>query len=130
MTLEEHICYWVESSEYDLKAAENMLQSGYFVWCLFIGHLALEKLLKAIFVLTSNNKVPPKIHNLIKLAELSNINMTKEQNDILDDINVFHIEGRYAKYKTELYKLANKEFTEENFHKILEQFSWLKSLII
>jgi len=28
MTLEEHINYWLESAEYDLKAAESMYQTG------------------------------------------------------------------------------------------------------
>jgi len=129
MIKEEHIKYWVDSSEYDLQASNNMLQSGYYVWCLFIGHLALEKILKSIFVQISDNKVPPKIHNLTKLAELSNLQLSKEQTGILDDVNIFHIEGRYAKYKTELYKLATKEFTNENFQKIKEQYLWLKSQI-
>jgi len=31
MTLEEHINYWLESAEYDLKATESMYQTGYFV---------------------------------------------------------------------------------------------------
>ena len=112
-----------------MKAAESMYQTGYFVWCLFIGLLVLEKALKAIYVQFSNNKVPPKIHNLVKLASLSNIELNAEQIDIFEDINDFHIEGRYSEFKNELYKTATKEYTKNNLDKIKEQYQWLKSLI-
>ncbi len=77
----------------------------------------------------SNNKVPPKIHNLVKLASLSNIELNSEQIDIYEDINDFYIEGRYAEFKNELYKTATKDYTINNLDKIKEQYKWLKSLI-
>jgi HEPN domain-containing protein len=129
MTKKEHIDYWLESAEYDLQASESIFQSGYYVWTLFIGHLVLEKAIKAIYVQNSDNKVPPKIHNLIKLANLSNIFLNDNQTEIFDDINTFHIEGRYSEFKNELYKLCTKEFTFNNLNNIREQFKWLKSLI-
>lgn len=129
MTEKEHIEYWLESAEYDLEASESMFTTGYYVWSLFIGHLVLEKTLKALFVKHSGNKVPPKIHNLIKLAQLSGIELSENQIDIFEDINSFHIEGRYAEFKNELYKLCTKQFTTDQLNNIKEQFQWLKSLI-
>lgn len=41
--------YWVESSEDDYKAMNNSYASKDYVWSLFIGHLAIEKLLKAVY---------------------------------------------------------------------------------
>jgi HEPN domain-containing protein len=129
MNIQEHINYWLESAEYDLNAAESMYQTGYFVWCLFIGHLVLEKTLKAIYVQSSNNKVPPKIHNLLKLSTLSNLDLSAEQIDVFEDVNDFHIEGRYSEFKNELYKVATKQYTYENFGRIKAQYKWLKSQI-
>ncbi|MGA2297180.1 MAG: HEPN domain-containing protein [FCB group bacterium] len=112
-----------------MKAAESMFQTGYFVWSLFIGHLVLEKALKAIYVKTFDNKIPPKIHNLNKLASICNMNLDKEQIKFLDDVNNFHIEGRYSEFKNELYKRASKLYTSENLEKIKEQYRWFRSLI-
>ena len=50
MTTKEHIAYWCESAQHDLEAAESMFESARYDWCLFVGHLALEKMIKAIFV--------------------------------------------------------------------------------
>ncbi len=48
MTNSEHINYWIDSAEYDLDSAFEIFEVGRYSWSLFIGHLALEKVLKAI----------------------------------------------------------------------------------
>lgn len=130
MTQNEHIGYWLESAEYVIKAAESMFSSGYYVWSLFIGHLVIEKTLKALYVQNTSNEIPPKIHNLLKLANVSGIELSSEQVDIYEDLNSFHIEGRYSEFKNELYKLCTKQFTSIQLNNIKNQFIWLKSRII
>jgi HEPN domain-containing protein len=112
MDTSEHIKYWVESAEYDLDSAFDIFKLGRFSWSLFIGHLALEKLLKALFVKSNANKVPPKIHNLRKLALLSNLELSEKQTLFFDKINVFQIEARYA---------------ETNLNEIKDLFLWIMS---
>jgi len=129
MTLEEHINYWIESADDDIESATSNFNSKRYNWCLFIGHLVLEKALKALYVQNSNNLIPPKTHNLLKLAELSNIELNREQAKFFSDVNRFQIEARYSEFKTELYKLATEEFTFNNFNQIKEQYKWLKSLL-
>ncbi|HED08412.1 MAG TPA: HEPN domain-containing protein [Ignavibacteria bacterium] len=68
MTQEEHIKYWLDSAEHDLDTANTLFSSGKYDWCLFISHLVLEKLLKAFYVKNNHNKIPPKTHNLVRLA--------------------------------------------------------------
>ena len=91
MDLKQHIKYWIESAENDLSASKSLFRSGKYDWCLFIGHLVLEKLLKALFVLNNHNKMPPKTHNLNKLAKLSKTNLSREQipNNILKSIKEY-----------------------------------------
>lgn len=48
--MEKHVEYWLAQSDNDLLAAESMLEKGHYTWSLFIGHLVLEKILKAIYV--------------------------------------------------------------------------------
>ncbi len=99
MKISEHIDYWIDSAEYDLESAFEIFKVGRYSWSLFIGHLALEKVLKALYVKSNNNKVPPKIHNLRKLSSLSNLTLTEDQELFLDRINTFQLEARYAEAK-------------------------------
>ena len=129
MTKEEHINYWRESAEHDLESAEVIFDSKRYDWCLFVGHLALEKILKAIFVERNDNNMPPKIHNLVRLAELSKIELTDNQKFLLDKINDFNIQARYPDYKLEFYQRCNEEYTNDYLSKIKEFYIWLSSLI-
>lgn len=61
--------YWRKSSDEDFAAAQSLLEKGHFRHCLFFAHLAIEKMLKA-HVTWQTKDVPPRIHNLIRLAEL------------------------------------------------------------
>ncbi len=130
MTTEEHIAYWIDSAENDLKAANNLFDTENYSWCLFIGHLVMEKALKALYVKNNDNLIPPKIHNLSRLAELSKISPSIEIEKFLVIANKFNLEGRYPEYKNEFYKTCTKEFAEMNLIKIKEVYEWLKSLLI
>ena len=44
------IRYWLESSDDDYGTMETMFRSKRYSWTLFVGHLMIEKLLKAYFV--------------------------------------------------------------------------------
>lgn len=129
MTKDEHIKYWRESAQHDLESAEIIFNSGRYDWCLFVGHLALEKILKAIFVDRNDNTIPPKIHNLVRLAELSKIELNDDQKFLLDKINDFNIQTRYPDYNLEFYKQCNAEFTNTHLGNIKEYYSWFNSLL-
>lgn len=43
------IGYWVDSAAHDLDVAETLFKSGKYDWCLFIAHLVLEKMFKALY---------------------------------------------------------------------------------
>ena len=118
MTKEEHIKYWLGSAEHDLETSDTLFETGKYDWSLFVGHLVLEKILKAIFVKNNGNKIPPKLHNLVRLSELSFIELDENKKVILDKISDFNIEARYPEYKNEFYKTCTKEFAEENKKRI------------
>jgi HEPN domain-containing protein len=129
MTKEEHIKYWRESAKHDLESAEAIFLSGRYDWCLFVGHLALEKILKALYVERNDNNIPPKIHNIVRLADLSKITLTDQQKYSLDKINDFNLQTRYPDYKLEFYKMWNQESAKENLVKIKEFYTWFESQI-
>ena len=129
MTKEEHIKYWRESAYHDLESAEAIFASGKYDWCLFVGHLALEKILKALYVDRNDNHLPPKTHNLVRLAELSKIALSDEQKFLIDKINDFNIQTRYPDYKQEFYKRCDAEYASEHLSKIKEFYTWFSSLL-
>ena len=128
MTKKELIEYWVSSSDKDFKTMENLVKSTDYLWALFIGHLVVEKLLKAYYVKTVDDN-PPWIHQLLKLAEKTDLSLTEEQKDTLLLITTFNINVRYPDYKYEFYKKCTKKYTETNIAKIKELQLWLKEQI-
>lgn len=127
MKIDVHIKYWLNSADHDLETAESLLSAEKFDWCLFLGHLVLEKALKAFYVKDNDNRMPPKIHNLVKLAEKSTIPLDEGAKLFLDEINDFNLEVRYPEYRQEFYKSCTKQFAEEYFAKIKEYYKWIKS---
>lgn len=124
MNKSEHIKYWIDAAEVDFKAMNNLFKSKDYVWSLFLGHLVIEKLLKAIAV---NNDVEniPKIHDLNKISRKAKLEIDDKLADILDVITSFNIEARYPDYKKEFYKKCTKKFTEKYKDKITEIRLWL-----
>ena len=47
--------YWIESSDEDYEAMKVLFNNHKNTWCLFIGHLVIEKLLKALYLKKSKN---------------------------------------------------------------------------
>lgn len=129
MTKEEHVNYWLVGAAHDLDAAESLFASEKYDWCLFIGHLVLEKTLKALYVYRIEDELPPKIHNLLRLAELASIPLTEEQQEFLGQVNTFQIESRYPEYRQEFYQRCTKAYAEPYFTHIKELYVWLKSLM-
>lgn len=124
MTKDEIIKYWIDSSEVDFKAMESLFIGGHYVWALFVGHLLLEKLLKACYVKHIDNKFP-KIHHLLKIAESANLEFSEEQKNFLLEVTAFNLEARYPDYKRRFYKRATREFSEYYIGKIKEFRQWL-----
>lgn len=124
MTRNELIKHWLESAEDNFRSMQNMFASGEFVWSLFVGHLCLEKLLKACYVKSVDTSVP-RIHDLYKLADRCGLKMSEDQKDALQYVGLFNIEARYEEYKREFYQKCTKAFAEESIETIKELRTWL-----
>ena len=86
--------YWVEGAEYDMGVADAMMEAAKYPYALFMGHLALEKLLKAL-VVNSTQKHAPPTHSLTLLAGKSGLQIPDETILILAEFMEFHSEARY-----------------------------------
>ena len=126
MKIEEHIKHWIDGADHDWEAVVSLYSSEKYDWCLFVAHLVLEKLLKALFVQDNNNQFPPKTHNLVKLAKHTDLVLTDDREVLLDEINDFNLEARYPQFKSVFHKKCDKDFTDNYYQKIKEMIKWLK----
>ena len=123
--------YWLETSDRDYESMIKNYEAKQYTWALFIGHLVLEKLLKAMYARThQENPYPPKIHNLNILAEKCKIKLDDNQTKIFFTCNSFNISARYEDYKDEFYKRCTNEYTSEQIKNIKEVRTWLKKQLI
>ena len=122
------IDFWVKSSDDDFETMIAMFDSKRFAWSLFVGHLMIEKLLKALFVKT-NNEFPPFTHNLLRLAEKNGIDISEEKKLFLVSVTAFNINGRYDDYKMSFQKICTPEFTSKWIEQLKENRQWIKDLI-
>jgi len=125
---EERVQYWISTSERDYQTVEHLIQSADYSWALFIGHLVLEKLFKALYVARSGED-PPPIHDLGRLAEKCGLAIDETVLGKLDVISRFNIAVRYPDYRQEIYRICTKEYTSEVLRSINEVRAWLQKLI-
>ncbi|MAT56845.1 MAG: DNA-binding protein [Ignavibacteriae bacterium] len=127
MGTKEQIDYWIKASELDFISSTEIFNSGKnFHYSLFIAHLCIEKLLKA-FATKELEQIPPKTHNLLRLAEISNLSLNEEYLEFFEELNQFQLQTRYPDEKFNLYKKADYEFTKVRIEKLKEVYEWLKS---
>jgi len=126
--METHVEYWLAQSDNDLPVAESMLADGHYTWSLFIGHLVLEKLLKAIYV-SEHQNIAPRIHDLVKLAKSTSLNLNDEQLVFLSEVSDFNMEGRYPDEKNQFARRCDKQFATDYLRRIKEMRAWLKKQI-
>ena len=122
------INYWIESSNDDFDTMIVMFENKRYSWSMFIGHLLIEKLLKALFVKV-NETYPPLIHNLLRLAEKSNIALDDESRMFYATVTAFNINARYDDYKMTFQKTCTVEFSTLWLEKIKNQRLWIIELI-
>ena len=80
---EKLINYWIESSDQDFKTMTDLVNTRNYHWSLFVGHLVIEKLLKALYI-QKTNQFPPMIHDLRRISEKAGHTLNNEQVIVLD----------------------------------------------
>ena len=119
--------YWFESSDSDFDTMKVLFENHKNTWCLFIGHLVIEKLLKGLYAKNNpENPISPKIHNLILLSQQANLEVPNEIKEKIQVINTFNISARYDDYKKTFEEKCTNEYTTLQFKNIEEVQKWLK----
>lgn len=128
MEKKEIIEYWIKSSDNDYKTMDYLFRGKNYPWSLFVGHIVVEKLLKAYYTKNIDANTP-FIHDLLRIADKARLELSEEQKDFLDTLTSFNIKARYDDYKLKFHKMCTKEFTTTNIGKIKKFRVWIKKLL-
>ena len=126
MTTHEKVQYWLDLATTDLGAAKAMLKSKYYLHVGFMCHLTIEKALKAA-ITHFTDEIPPKIHQLVKLAVKSGIHdkMSEEYRETLRRLNPLNIEGRYPEYKEGISQTLDNNKCVQLIERTEELLCWI-----
>ncbi|MCD6219769.1 HEPN domain-containing protein [Candidatus Calescamantes bacterium] len=107
---------FIQSAEYDLETAKHMFNSGGYIYVIFMCHLCIEKISKAICAETIK-KTPPKTHNIIYLFKIGKIQLPEELFEFVAKINNASVVTRYPEDFQELLKAYPQEIAREYLSK-------------
>ncbi len=117
----KQVAYRRDGASEDWAMAQDLVTRGKTRYGLFFAHLALEKALKA-HVCRVTLQLAPKIHNLLRLAELARIKLSRDQSDLLTEMNRFNLEGRYPDANAPVPRI---EEAQRQMQRANEVFQWL-----
>ncbi|MCL2079476.1 MAG: HEPN domain-containing protein [Oscillospiraceae bacterium] len=131
MDAQEKFDYWLDIAQYDLDTAKTMLNSGRWLYVMFMCQQAVEKLVKGLYVLYIDDNVP-KTHNIRVLIEryesLLPEEITDERYNLFEDLTIHYLNGRYADYKQKLSEWLNEQTATDFFNRTKDVFAWLLTL--
>ena len=116
---------WLSQAKYDLDTARAMFKTGRYIYCVFMCHLSIEKILKAHYV-RENKSVPPKTHDLIYLCENIKISLPEDKIDFINELNDISVFTRYPGQLKKILKEYSKKRTERIYNSAKKIFLWLK----
>jgi HEPN domain-containing protein len=115
--------YWRDGALEELEVAGELLRGGRYRHALFFAHLGLEKMLKA-HVTRRTEDLPPRIHNLSRLAERIELQLSAEQRNFLNEFNAYQLEGRYPEHCPVNLDAAT---ASQDLARAMELVKWLKA---
>ncbi len=117
---------WLESAEYDLESARYMFSTGRYLYVVFLCHLTLEKMIKAL-VSEVMTKPVPRSHDLILLIRHSGITPEPRHLEFTGKLNNASIPTRYPVDIQQAIKDYPKEITQNYLKQTEEIVKWLKA---
>ena len=126
MDVPQQVEYWLGGSQEDIEAAVVLIEKRKIRQGLFFAHLAIEKALKA-HVSKATGAVPPRTHDLLRLAELASVSLLEPRRIFLARLQRYCLEGRYPDVPTETpeWEEARSELAEAQ-----ETRSWIASQLM
>jgi HEPN domain-containing protein len=116
---------WLDRVEYDMDTAKAMLQTGRWIYSIFMCQQSLEKCLKALIAYQDKEIVP--IHNLRRLAEIGSIIHEFDESTLvkLDFLSNYYFNARYKEDLNQLSKGINETLVQDFIQFSEGTIAWL-----
>ncbi len=85
---------WFEGALVDLEEARDALARGRYNWALFAAHQAVEKALKAAYMVLKRSR-PPKTHDLVRLIGELGLDIPGKLRTGLSELSPYYTVARY-----------------------------------
>ena len=121
--IQKQVQHWRNGATEDWQVALELLNLGRTRHSLFFAHLALEKIFKAHVCQVTKN-LAPRIHALLRLAELAELKLSQDQLKFLARFDRYQLEGRYPDM---LPPAPDIETTQEEINQAMEILKWLNT---
>jgi HEPN domain-containing protein len=119
---------WLQYARENLQVAQMTLEAGLLNPCLQNAQQAVEKALKALIV-ERTGELPPRIHNLPRLAEAVELGVDEKRMDFLAALTVFYIQTRYPEGMELLATATTRRKAEATLRKTEKTVQWLLSML-
>jgi HEPN domain-containing protein len=116
---------WLAQVDYDIATAEQMLHAGRYIYVIFMSHMALEKALKAL-VTEETQKLPPRTHNLIDLAQRGHVVLSQAQQDFLGQLNNTSVGVRYPEDLSAMVSQYPEAIAQDYLERTKELLLWVR----
>jgi len=116
---------WIDTANYDLKTAEVMLKSGRHIYVVFMCHLSIEKMIKAV-ISTEVKGLPPKSHSLLYLSQKALLTYPENIQSFIEQLDNVSVVTRYPEDLKKISREFNKKKVEEVFKMARRTLRWLR----
>jgi len=123
----DKVKYWLDLCDEDLVTAKWLQKGERWLYMAYLCNQIAEKALKAAVAATIV-EMPPKTHDLFKLAKQSNIaeQLTDKHRVFLNNIARYQIETRYPEYKNQVASLLDAEICSQMLIETEDFLCWIK----
>jgi HEPN domain-containing protein len=118
--------FWLIEAQDALRVADHLMDKADYSYALFFGHLALEKMLKALYAARLREHAPP-IHSLLRLSKAVGLEPDEARKEALITITAFNIEARYPDMKRSFRMKCTQAYSEQQMAIVREVYEWLRS---
>ncbi|MEM0453008.1 MAG: HEPN domain-containing protein [Nitrososphaerota archaeon] len=85
---------WFDGAVVDLEEARSALLNSRVNWALFAAHQAVEKALKAAFMVLKRDR-PPKTHDLVRLLGELGLELSEDLKIGISELSPYYVLARY-----------------------------------
>jgi len=119
---------WMDQASYDLETAQAMLDSGRYLYVVFCCQQAVEKMIKAVIAQVSG-EMPPRIHNLIQLAERAGLEPDAQQALLMRELSELYAQSRYPEQLEPTSSSVWQGVARDALLRTEKVVQWLSSMI-